>query len=106
MEMKQQQVDRPAARDLAKERISLRELRRTTFFYNGATIILTIRRLFLVNSCGNNARLAEFLWQAVLVIRIRKIRMILGLPDPPDPNPLVRGTDLDPDPTPDPSIFS
>jgi hypothetical protein len=41
MEMKQQQVDRPAARDLAKERISLCELR-TTFLYNGATIMLTV----------------------------------------------------------------
>jgi hypothetical protein len=34
-----------------------------------------------------------------LVIRIRRIRMFLGLPDP-----LVRGTDPDPDL--DPSLFS
>ncbi len=32
--------------------------------------------------------------KAVLGIRIRKIRMFLGLADP---DPLVRGTDLDPD---------
>jgi hypothetical protein len=32
---------------------------------------------------------------AVLGIRIRKIRMFLGLQDP-DPDPLVRGTDPDP----------
>ncbi len=43
---------------------------------------------------------------AVLGIRIRRIRMILGLPDP-DPNQLVRGTYPDPadpelDPDPDP----
>ncbi len=49
------------------------------------------------------------LFQAVLGIRIRRIRMFLDLPDPdpdpldrgtdPDPDPLVRGTDLDPDPS-------
>jgi hypothetical protein len=38
---------------------------------------------------------------AVLRIRIRRIRMFLGLLDP---DPLVRGTD--PDPAPDPSIIS
>ncbi len=32
----------------------------------------------------------------VLGIRIRRILMLLGLPDP-DPDPLVRGTDPDPD---------
>jgi hypothetical protein len=37
-------------------------------------------------------------------IRIRRIRMFLGLPDP---DPLVKGTDQDPeDPAPDPSLFS
>ncbi len=39
----------------------------------------------------------SFLYCAVLGIRIRRIRMFLGLPDP-DPYPLVRGTDPDPDP--------
>jgi hypothetical protein len=40
----------------------------------------------------------------VLGIRIRnRIRMFLGLPDP---EPLVRGTDPDPDLAPDPSLFS
>ncbi len=47
-------------------------------------------------------------------IRIRRIRMFLGLPDPDplvrgtDPDPLVRGTHpgTDPDPVPDPSLFS
>jgi hypothetical protein len=34
--------------------------------------------------------------QAVLRIRIHRIHMFLGLPDP---NPLVRGVDLDPDPS-------
>jgi hypothetical protein len=38
----------------------------------------------------------------VFGIRIRRIRMLLGLPDP-DPDPLVRGTD--PVPAPDPSFF-
>jgi|LakMenEpi03Aug12_release.lakeMendotaPanAssembly.Ray.scaffolds.fasta_scaffold182749_2 hypothetical protein len=38
-----------------------------------------------------------------LGIRIRRIRMFLGLSDP---DPLVRGTDPDPDPAPDPSLFS
>ncbi len=38
---------------------------------------------------------------AVLGIRICRILMFLGLPDP---DPLVRGTDLAPDP--DPSLFS
>jgi hypothetical protein len=37
--------------------------------------------------------------RTVLGIRIRRIRMFLGLPDP---DPLVRGTDPDPDP----SLFS
>ncbi len=36
-------------------------------------------------------------------IRIRRIRMFLGLPDP-HPNPLVTGTD--PDPALNPSFFS
>ncbi len=35
------------------------------------------------------------------VLGIRRIRMFLGLPDP---DPLARGTDLDP--APDPSLFS
>ncbi len=39
--------------------------------------------------------------QVVLRIPIRRIRMFLGLPDR---DPLVRGTD--PDPNPDPSLFS
>jgi hypothetical protein len=39
------------------------------------------------------------LYGVVLGIRIRKIRMFLGLLDP-DPDPLVRGMD------PDPSLFS
>jgi hypothetical protein len=38
---------------------------------------------------------------AVLRIRIRRICMFLGLLDP---DPLVRGMDLDPAPDPDPSI--
>jgi hypothetical protein len=42
--------------------------------------------------------------QAVLRIRIRWIRMFLGLLDPdPDPDPLERS--MDPDSTLDPSIF-
>jgi hypothetical protein len=36
--------------------------------------------------------------EAVLRIRIRRIRMFLGLLDP-DPDPLVRGMDPDPDPS-------
>jgi hypothetical protein len=36
--------------------------------------------------------------QAVLGIRIRRIRMFFGLPDP-EPDPLVRCKDADPDPT-------
>ncbi len=40
-------------------------------------------------------------YQAVLRIRILRIRMFSGLQDP-DPNPLVKG--MDPDPDPDPSI--
>jgi hypothetical protein len=38
----------------------------------------------------------------VLRIRIRRIRMFLGLLDP---DPLVRGTDPAPDPAPGPSII-
>jgi hypothetical protein len=37
-----------------------------------------------------------------IMIRIRRIRMFLGLQNP-DPDPLVRGTD--PDQAPDPSLF-
>jgi hypothetical protein len=37
----------------------------------------------------------------VLGIRIRRTRMLLGLPDP---DPLVRG--MDPAPDPEPSLFS
>ncbi len=39
--------------------------------------------------------------KSVLGIRVRRIRMFLGLPDA---DPLVRGTD--PDPALDPSLFS
>jgi hypothetical protein len=44
--------------------------------------------------------------KAVLQIRIHRIHMFLGLLDP-DPDPLVRGMDLDLalDPNPDPSII-
>ncbi len=49
---------------------------------------------------------AFVLWllQPVLRIRIHRIHMFLGLPDP---DPLVRGMDPDPDPSldPDPSII-
>ena len=38
---------------------------------------------------------ATQLLQAVLMIRIRRIRMFLGLPDP-HPDPLVTSTDPDP----------
>jgi hypothetical protein len=43
--------------------------------------------------------------KAVLGIRIRRIPMFSGLPNP---DPLVRGTGLDPDPdtSPDPPLFS
>ncbi len=43
-------------------------------------------------------------WQAVFRIRIHRIHMFLGLPDP---DPLSRGMDPDPDPAldPDPSII-
>ncbi len=37
-------------------------------------------------------------YQAVLRIRILRIRMFSGLQDP-DPNPLVKGIDPDPDPS-------
>ncbi len=40
----------------------------------------------------------------VLRIRIHRIHMFLGLPDP-DPDPLVRGMDPDPALDPDPSII-
>jgi hypothetical protein len=40
---------------------------------------------------------------AVLLIRIHRIHMFLGLPDP-DKDPLVRG--MDPDPDPDPHLSS
>ena len=39
--------------------------------------------------------LIHIIWRPVLRIRIRRIHMFLGLLDP-DPDPLVRGTDLDP----------
>ncbi len=38
------------------------------------------------------------LFEAVFRIRIHRIHMFLGLPDP-DPDPLVRGVDPDPDPS-------
>jgi hypothetical protein len=41
------------------------------------------------------------LYGTVLVIRIRRIHMFLGILDP---DPLVRG--MEPDPAPDPSLFS
>jgi|688.fasta_scaffold196355_1 hypothetical protein len=44
------------------------------------------------------------LLQPVLRIRVYKIHMFLGLPDP-DSDPLVRDTDPDLDPDPDPSII-
>ncbi len=71
IEMKQQQVDRPAARDLTMERISLCELRRTTF-YNGVTIMLT------VSLKSYNATLAEFLWQAVFNTKLKQKNKFLG----------------------------
>jgi hypothetical protein len=37
-------------------------------------------------------------WKPLLRIRIRRIGMLLDLPDP-DPEPLVRGSDPDPDPS-------
>ncbi len=43
-------------------------------------------------------------YQLVPVLRIRRIRMILGLLDPYQ-DPLVRGMDTDPAPDPDPSII-
>jgi hypothetical protein len=48
-------------------------------------------------------REASFL-VVIAVLRIRRIRMFLGLMDP-DTYPLVRGTDPDLDPNPDPSII-
>ncbi len=46
----------------------------------------------------------KFFFFSVLRIRIHRIHMYLGLPDP---DPLVRGMDPDPDPAldPDPSII-
>jgi hypothetical protein len=41
----------------------------------------------------------------VFRIRIPRIHMFLGLPDP-HPNPLVTSMDPEPDPAPGPSLFS
>jgi hypothetical protein len=46
----------------------------------------------------------QYILIPVLRIRIRRIPMFLGLPDP-GPDPLVRGTDPDPAMDPDPSII-
>jgi hypothetical protein len=46
--------------------------------------------------------MAYYLHKAVLRIRIHRIHMFLGLPDP---DPLVSGMDLDPALDPDPSII-
>jgi hypothetical protein len=43
--------------------------------------------------------------EAVFRIRIRSIRMFLGLPDP-HPDPLFTSTEPGADPAPDPSLFS
>ncbi len=57
-------------------------------------------------------REAQINFEAVLGIRIRRIRTFLGLPNPDplvrgtDPNKLVRGTDPYQHPAPDPSLFS
>jgi hypothetical protein len=52
-------------------------------------------------SCARLSRSSAEAGQVNFIIRIRMIRMLLGLPNP-DPDPLVRGTD----PAPDPSLFS
>ncbi len=51
-----------------------------------------------------NNRQIKTLRKAVLGIRIRGIRLFLGLL--PDPDPFVRGTYPGPDPAPNPSLFS
>jgi hypothetical protein len=51
---------------------------------------------------GNEGIAISPVLAAVLGIRIRRIRMVLGLLDP-DPDSIVRGTD--PDPAPDPYLF-
>jgi hypothetical protein len=60
---------------------------------------------YLVTPCKSDMLLRNYvimvMTAAVLGIRIRRIRMFLGLPDP---DQLVRGKDPDPDP--DPSLFS
>ncbi len=64
--------------------------------YTGTEILLTFFNWLIVNLSQRNRD-----FKAVLRIRIH---MFLGLPDP---DPLVRGMDLDPDlaPDPDPSII-
>ncbi len=54
-------------------------------------------RLAMLNTTNENAKVPHT-WhiEAVLRIRIRRVRMFLGLLDP---DPLVRGMDLDPDPS-------
>jgi hypothetical protein len=53
-------------------------------------------------SARNRINKKAFIQAKEAVLRIRTIRMFLGLLDP-DPDPLVR--DTDPDPAPDPSII-
>jgi hypothetical protein len=78
-----------------------RPLIRTCTLLTTARYIYTLHSILLYKNINGTAALLI----PVLGIRIRRIRMFLGLPDP-DPDPLVRGANPAPDPDPDPSLFS
>jgi hypothetical protein len=58
----------------------------------------------LFSSVAFTMRAENILFCSVFRIRIHRINVFLGLPDP-DPDPLVRGMDPDPALDPDPSII-
>jgi hypothetical protein len=72
-----------------------------------STVYIGEIKQLLINTYDKNGFFLAVL-QIGIWIRIHRIHMFSGLPDP-DPDPLVRGMDPDPDPAldpdPDPSII-
>jgi hypothetical protein len=76
------------------------ERKRTSFGLDSNRIGSFVGLCSAVQSAGGGFGSAYF--EPVLRIRIHRIHMFLGHPDP---DPLVRGMDPDPAPDPDPSII-
>ncbi len=71
-------------------------INRNVCSFDGADLGTTTQTFFCFHFLLDVGTFVEHLWNAVLRIRIHRIHMFLGLPDP---DPLVRGMDPDPDPS-------